>query len=330
MGQGDDRAIRVSVIVPFFNAEWHIGDCAESLMGQTMKAGIEFIFVDDGSTDGGLAALSRVIERHPERRGQTTVLRNGSNRGAAFSRQRGIDAARGEYLIHCDADDRADSDMYATLLKAADGADADVACSAYFLETPGKTTVVRFRSPEFPPLNEMPLDTVHCSLCNKLIRRQLLLDHELRIFEGIDCWEDLGLMFRVVIFARRIAICDRPLYHYRKLSADSLTTESMSRVLADHLRLAEAMDRWFGSQPPGLAQRHMPFILFVRFTAKIKMLRGRGRDIRKWLSTYPETNRHILSYRNIPPFYRLCFFLAYKLPVGLVETAIRAARLLSR
>ena len=43
--------IRLSVVVPFYNAERHIGDCVHSLMRQSLSGGIEFIFVNDSSTD---------------------------------------------------------------------------------------------------------------------------------------------------------------------------------------------------------------------------------------------------------------------------------------
>ena len=97
----------------------------------------------------------------------------------------------------------------------------------------------------------------------------------------------------------------------------------MDRVLADHLAFVDGMDRWFASMPPSYAERYSQFILFARFTAKIKMLRGSHRDIVRWRSTYPETNAHIWSFSNIPYVYRLCFLLADRLPLWMVKRSNR-------
>lgn len=322
-----ENAIRLSVIVPFYNAERYISQCVDSLMRQTLQKGIEYIFINDGSTDGSIERLSAATGSYPQRKGQITILENDGNKGTAYSRQRGIDAARGEFIIHCDADDWIEPEMYGTLLNIADSAGADVVCTPYFLEKGGKTQTVSFPTLDFPLLNDMPLDTLHGSLWTKIIRKSVLSDNGIRIFEGVDCWEDASLMFRVPIFTRRIVVYNKPFYHYRKETRDSLTTEKMSRVLADHLLFAESMDKWFAAQPPELSERYGQFILYARFMAKIKLMRGGNRDIRRWKTTYPETNRRIMDYKNIPLFYRLCFLLADRLPEWLVRAASAAVKI---
>lgn len=327
---GTERnVIRISVVVPFYNAERHIGDCVHSLMRQSLTAGIEFVFVNDGSTDASESVLQAVVASYPQRRGQVVMLRNSGNRGSAYSRQRGVDAARGEFVVHCDADDWVGTEMYGRMLRVADSSGADVVCTPYFLEKgSGRRDTVAFPSLDYPQLNDMPLDTLHCSLCNKIVRRSVIEDNGIRFFEGVNCWEDLGLWFRVAIATRRIVIYNRPFYHYRKETSDSLSTKRMDRVLADHLAFVKKMDEWFALQPEACAERYRQFVLFARFTAKIKMLRGRGRDIERWRSTYPETNAHIWEYSNIRVVYRLLFLLADRLPLWLVKSVIAVAKFL--
>ena len=98
--------IKISVIVPFFNVEKFIGKCAGSLMRQTLRDGIEFLFIDDGSTDNSAAELERALSGFPERKAQIRMLSNDDNRGTAFSRERGLQEAQGEFVVFCDADDR--------------------------------------------------------------------------------------------------------------------------------------------------------------------------------------------------------------------------------
>ena len=52
----EKNEIRVSVIVPVYNAEDVVGECLDGILGQTLRE-IEVICVDDGSSDGSLSAL---------------------------------------------------------------------------------------------------------------------------------------------------------------------------------------------------------------------------------------------------------------------------------
>lgn len=320
--------IRLSVIVPFFNAQRHIGRCVHSLMSQSHASGLEFIFVDDCSTDQSADIVNSVVAAYSQRRRQVRMIRNRRNRGVAYSRQLGIDEARGEFVIHCDADDWVDAEMYADMLRTADATGADVVCTPYYCEMKkGKTKIVGFSSLDFPNLNDMPLDTLHCSLWNKIIRRRIITDNRLRFFDGINCWEDLGLWIRVATKTSRIVICNKPYYHYRRQESDTLSSADMKRVLGDHLRLAEAVDEWFKQGSAALRRQYAQFLSFLHFTAKIKLMRGRTRNLALWKSTYPESNRHIMDYDNIPYLYRVGFYLADRLPRWLVSTIIGIARI---
>lgn len=127
----ENKDIRVSVIVPFYNAGKHIERCAESLMRQTLKDGIEFVFVNDGSTDDSESRLNSILEKYPERMKQVRLVRRPKNGGLAAARQDGLDAMSGQYFVYCDVDDWVETDMYESLLAVADREDADVVCSSF-------------------------------------------------------------------------------------------------------------------------------------------------------------------------------------------------------
>lgn len=94
--QVPDRRPLVSVIVPAYNAERYIGDAVDSILGQDYPHK-EVIVVDDGSTDGTVARLHEYGDR--------IRLLHQPNSGAAAARNRGLAAARGEYLAFLDSDD---------------------------------------------------------------------------------------------------------------------------------------------------------------------------------------------------------------------------------
>jgi glycosyltransferase involved in cell wall biosynthesis len=89
---------RVSVVIPTYNRAGLLGLALDSVYAQTWKR-FEVIVIDDGSTDGTEAALRPYVERRGLR-----VLRQ-ENRGPSAARNRGIEAARGEYIAFLDSDD---------------------------------------------------------------------------------------------------------------------------------------------------------------------------------------------------------------------------------
>ena len=63
---------QVSVLVPVYRVDRFIERCARSLFEQTYD-NLEYIFVDDCSTDNSIAILRRVMEDYPEREGQVRM-----------------------------------------------------------------------------------------------------------------------------------------------------------------------------------------------------------------------------------------------------------------
>ncbi|HKN87927.1 MAG TPA: glycosyltransferase [Nitrospiraceae bacterium] len=88
----------VTVVIPVFNGEPFVAKAVESVRAQTMND-VEIMVVDDGSTDGTQAVLTELARTHDIRWYQQ------DHGGPARSRNRGIDAARGEFIALLDCDD---------------------------------------------------------------------------------------------------------------------------------------------------------------------------------------------------------------------------------
>ena len=94
---------RISIVVPVYNAQKYIGETIESVLCQTYEDW-ELILVDDGSADNSCA----IIEQYQDPR--IHLIRLGSNHGAAFARNVGLQRASGRYLAFLDADDLWEAD----------------------------------------------------------------------------------------------------------------------------------------------------------------------------------------------------------------------------
>ncbi len=90
----------VSVVIPCYNVERYVEDAVASALSQ-IHAPCDIICVDDGSTDGTLAVLQRLKTHH----GDLVTVLSGPNGGASAARNKGLNAARGEYIQYLDADD---------------------------------------------------------------------------------------------------------------------------------------------------------------------------------------------------------------------------------
>jgi glycosyltransferase involved in cell wall biosynthesis len=99
---------RVTVVVPYYNDAPTIGPCIEALLRQTLRASMEVIVVDDGSTDDGPTQIARF----------PVNLVSKPNGGPASARNAGAAHAHGEFIIFLDADCIASPDWAESLLSA--------------------------------------------------------------------------------------------------------------------------------------------------------------------------------------------------------------------
>lgn len=113
-------SVKVSVIIPAYNASRHIKRCISSVSNQSLSD-IEILIIDDGSTDDTLSICNSLASS--DKRIRVISRPNG---GVASARNCGIENARGQYISFLDSDDFFDSDMLMSLYSAACEYNADI------------------------------------------------------------------------------------------------------------------------------------------------------------------------------------------------------------
>lgn len=93
----------VSVIIPVCNCEKYISEAISSILKQTFS-NFELIIIDDGSIDNTREILRSIIDR------RVSVYFNEKNMGQSYTRNKGVDIAKGSYIAQLDADDVATFD----------------------------------------------------------------------------------------------------------------------------------------------------------------------------------------------------------------------------
>jgi glycosyltransferase involved in cell wall biosynthesis len=199
--------VRVSIVMPAFDAERTVGAAISSALWQTYRD-LEVVVVDDGSRD----ATGAIAAAFPE---PVRLVRQ-ENRGVASARNRGIAESRGELIAFCDADDVLLPGHVEALLQVFDRAGGIATSNCYWL-FPGGIHPARtrykggFPRPERQRLAILEQDFVlTMSLFPKALWEEIgPFDEELTVAEDWDFW------LRAIYAGHRVSLQPRPLALYR-------------------------------------------------------------------------------------------------------------------
>lgn len=219
--------IKVSVVMPIYNAYNYLASAIESVLEQTLP-NIELVCVDDGSTDKSL----EIIKKYQHADSRVRIITE-NNAGPSVARNKGLLRARGEYVIFLDADDFYEPELLRTLVEAADRDRLDITIARYDIYNNRKGTyednlrvlhgeifteggaVSRATHPD-----ELLLATTG-NVWNKLFRRSFLMEKELQFLPEIRVFEDVYFVMAAVSLADRIGKVFDVLIHHRVYSGQS-------------------------------------------------------------------------------------------------------------
>lgn len=302
--------MKLSVIIPVYGVAGFVERCTESLMSQSMREGVEFIFVDDATPDDSIALVRKAVERHPERAAQVRILTHEANQGLPAARNTGLHAATGRYILHCDADDYAEPTMLEELYSAAEAADADVVWCDWYLtfEQSERYMTMPDLATADEALRAMLGGRMKYNVWNKLVRRSLYDESGIEFPAGHGMGEDMT-MIRLMANARRVAYVHRALYHYVKTNTASFCQTYSERHLADLKHNVSLIADYLTARLGDAIARDLAFF---KLEAKFPFLisDGRNGEYRRWREWYPEANAYIMQNHNISARSRWVQWLA--------------------
>lgn len=116
----------ITVIIPVFNCEKYLEQSIHSLLKQSIFENIEFVFVDDGSTDNSYEIIKKF-----QKLNKNFILLHQENKGVSAARNAGIKIAHGNYISFFDADDIAMPGLYEKLYDLIYKNNADISIVDY-------------------------------------------------------------------------------------------------------------------------------------------------------------------------------------------------------
>lgn len=219
--------IKVSVIMPIYNAYDYLRPAMDSVIDQTLKE-IEIVCIDDGSTDHSL----EIIKEYQKADSRIRIIPE-NNAGPSIARNKGLARCRGEYVIFLDADDFYEPTLLEKLYERAVKDNLDL--------TIAKFDIYNSRKAFFEPAidsdhhaileegrvvskNEYPDQILQCAtgyVWNKLYKKAFLAEKELTFLPEIRVFEDVYFVSTTLASADRIGRVDEILVHHRVYSAQS-------------------------------------------------------------------------------------------------------------
>lgn len=214
---------KISVVVPMYKVERYLHRCIDSILKQTYSD-FELILVNDGSPD----KCGQIAEAYSKKDNRITVIHK-QNGGLSSARNAGIDAAKGEYIVFIDSDDKISKDYLLKLYSTATMSNCDAVVCGYQESPTNKLVVPNFKLNEPMSGKDLVLSSnnVHskndlCFTWRYLFKLDVIRQKELRFNEEVLVAEDTIFNLEVLLESYRVIAIPDALYYYTVNNPESI------------------------------------------------------------------------------------------------------------
>ena len=229
------KNVKVSIIIPSFNTEKYICQCLDSVVNQTLKD-IEIICVDNLSTDNTL----NILKEYAKKDDRIKVISN-KQKGAATSRNVGIDAACGEYIGFVDSDDYIHLEMFEKLYDTAKSKDLDMCMCKISTFEDGSDDLNDdiwyfalncFNQLEKDVFNHRDtkefIGEIAVTVYNKIYKKSMIENNHIRFATNL-LFEDEIFFYDTYLHSNRVSVIPYNLYYYRTNREGSLMEQTENK-----------------------------------------------------------------------------------------------------
>lgn len=227
----------ISFVIPVYNCREYLKACVESVL-PIEGSRYEILLIDDGSTDGSSRLCDGLAQQH-------TCIRciHQENCGVSAARNRGIEEARGEWIIFADADDSVDlGELNALIQETECSGDIDAVLFGMTFDYYRKG--IKFRSERLSVSHTISADKAQLAekseelyasnyfspVWNKLFRRRILHNNGIRFCTDMFLLEDMEFSLRYLACCDKVLCSDRIVYHYRQAEDEGNAGRRLMRI----------------------------------------------------------------------------------------------------
>lgn len=213
------KNVKVSIVIPVYNAESYLTDCIESIINQSYQ-NIEIILVDDGSTDNS----GSICDNYAKKDNRIKVIHE-KNSGVSTARNSGIKASSSGYVNFIDSDDIVHSDY---IKKLVENVNSDLLPICRIEEFQDRVTIknedngiINLNKDRFIELCKLTLLNTPCC---KLYNLDIIRNNNICFDTKLSLGEDLLFNLDYLKHIDKIVIVDQVLYYYRRSESNTLST----------------------------------------------------------------------------------------------------------
>lgn len=273
----------ISVIIPVYNNEKYIARCLDSLIRQTYSE-FEALVINDGSKDNS----GKIIQEYAAKDVRIRYFEQ-KNQGVSVARNKGLDNAKGEYVLFLDGDDWLDNDVLERLHNEMTEHNLD--CVSYMFrhvyedgspsKEDGSGDDIRYqlKSPkESARFFDITARHAFYTSQQHLFKREIIEKNNLRFAQGIKCGED-GLFAHIYsMFVQKgviLSSCNGYNYYHHSDSCIYVNKEPWENIIGENIKCCTYFAQYLKQQKIDsvggyeLANRCWEFILhFIEIETK--------------------------------------------------------------
>lgn len=227
----------ISIIIPVYNVEKYIHVCINSILKQSYT-NFEIICIDDASTDSTLEILNYFAKKDS----RVKIFKNEYNKGAGYCRNRGLDIAKGKYILFLDGDDWFSLNALEVLINQSEKNNLDILifkCIVYYNDF-RYFGIEKYYEMEFLTqfnhkifnhwdVEKRKLFSIPTPVWNKLYLKSFLDKNNITFTNENYIFEDNPFSIKSIIHANRISISNNYFYNRRR-RPDSVMTLTDNKI----------------------------------------------------------------------------------------------------
>lgn len=292
--------IKLSFIAPLYKVAPYINRFLRSYLSQTRIEDTELIIVDDASPDNSVEIIGAILKKNPMYQQRISIIHHAHNMGLASTRQTGLEAAQGEYVIFVDSDDYFDPNLAERMLAKANETKADIVCSDLYYEYQyGKRYVTcKYNTSPQKIIMRILNNTIgSAGQYTRIVKRSLFNKAEISFLPGINMFEDRLLAIKLFSNATRIAYIHEAFYHYVQYNYNSVTKKLSENTVKEMLRAEAEIRLCLLPRDERYKKYIQDFRCYIKFFLWLSQ-KASALELAKEL--YQDANRRILFSKSIP------------------------------
>lgn len=215
----------ISVIIPIHNVEDTLRICLNSVLKQTYS-NFEIICIDDNSSDSSL----EILEYFANKDSRVKILKNNFNRGLGYSRNIGLEKAKGDYVIFLNGKDWLNFNAFEILIDIARKNSLDILFfkDSIYYNDPFNVVINEFTNFDFKfenkifnhfDLKKNELFEIEKNIYNKLFLKSFLHENNIKFTNENRINDEIPFLFKSIIYANKISLIKNNLYNYSNMNS---------------------------------------------------------------------------------------------------------------